>query len=449
MNTLVSGIKYAKATACKDLDLCEMLEGLREGRWKDDVEKVRAAYRKGGREAAGPLKERMKGILFSGRFSCRNAASLISHSGLIVADFDDLDKLPGDGLKRVRNGLHKSPNLFALFLSVTGSGLKALFRVSDVPKLHKASFKAVARHCHELTGVKIDESGSDVCRNCFVSYDPNLFVNLKAVALALQESPETPGLYRVVESRSNGVAESPSSGEAEKPRNPETEDVLPSSPPPETTPATGNPAPLTPAETGEGIAKHRLVPTGKHQTNRLLFRLARLGRSFAASRERALTNEDLRVLFDAWHGAAQRLNPEFVWRTKSEYWLEFLGIYPVARFPIETEPLPLAWKLANEEPLPPGAEQFQDDPKTQRLLALCYQLAKMNCEGPGVFFLGCRPAAALLDYSQTHAATLLRGFVAAGFLELITKGERRGNKLLGGKVENVASRYRWRGTGLP
>jgi hypothetical protein len=42
---------------------------------------------------------------------------------------------------------------------------------------HMASFHAVERHVYELTGIKIDQACKDVSRLCFVSYDPELWMN--------------------------------------------------------------------------------------------------------------------------------------------------------------------------------------------------------------------------------------------------------------------------------
>jgi hypothetical protein len=62
--------------------------------------------------------------------------------------------------------------------------LKVVFRVSADASKHAGSFRAVQKHVLELTGVQIDESGKDVSRLCFMSYDPQIYVNENARELA-------------------------------------------------------------------------------------------------------------------------------------------------------------------------------------------------------------------------------------------------------------------------
>ncbi len=128
------------------------------------------------KEAVAPLKKALPGVTWSGRFSYRASGKLLQHSGLFCADLD----LLGKKLIRVRRQLEKSPHLFALFLSPTVYGLKAVFRVPDDASQHAGSFRAVAAHIFKLTGIRIDESGKDVSRLCFLSHDPEIYVNEKA-----------------------------------------------------------------------------------------------------------------------------------------------------------------------------------------------------------------------------------------------------------------------------
>ena len=46
------------------------------------------------------------------------------------------------------------------------------------------------QHVKELTGIQIDESGKDVARLCFMSYDPELYHNPNATELVPLPQPE-------------------------------------------------------------------------------------------------------------------------------------------------------------------------------------------------------------------------------------------------------------------
>jgi hypothetical protein len=73
--------------------------------------------------------------------------------------------------------------LWALFVSPTGDGLKAVFRVPADPAKHKENIRAVEKYVRDLTGLRIDEACSDVARLCFMSHDPDAYLNEKAVEL--------------------------------------------------------------------------------------------------------------------------------------------------------------------------------------------------------------------------------------------------------------------------
>ncbi|MBM3734100.1 MAG: DUF3631 domain-containing protein, partial [Acidimicrobiia bacterium] len=68
--------------------------------------------------------------------------------------------------------------------SPTGNGLKAVFCVPADAARHAASFAAVAAHVRNLCAVEIDHACRDVARLCFVSYDPDAFLNRDAAELA-------------------------------------------------------------------------------------------------------------------------------------------------------------------------------------------------------------------------------------------------------------------------
>jgi len=116
-------------------------------------------------------------VTWSGRFSQRTSEKLIEHSGYLCADLDSLGKRLPEIHEKLRNSLH----VLAVFLSPSGDGLKAVFRVPADATKHQGSFRAIEKHIKELTGVQIDKSGKDVSRLCFVSSAPDLYVNENAI----------------------------------------------------------------------------------------------------------------------------------------------------------------------------------------------------------------------------------------------------------------------------
>ena len=141
------------------------------------------------------LKEALPAVTWSGEFSSLKkpvADKLIRHSGLFCADLDHL----GDRLNDVRVALLESEHLWSIFLSPSGDGLKAIFRVPKATALqHKRClFPAVRAHVLALTGEEIDGACCEVGRLCFLSFDLDASVNDDAmelpVDLTIPEEPE-------------------------------------------------------------------------------------------------------------------------------------------------------------------------------------------------------------------------------------------------------------------
>ncbi len=194
----ISMVASASETATRHVQADKIIGAIKEGKWRTDVDQIRRLYtktilrtgdRKAAKLAVDPLKKKLPAILGSGRFSRRANDALIEHSGLICADLDDLhSKQRADA----RAKLITSPYLWALFLSPTGRGLKGIFRVPADAQRHLGSFRSIKRHVLELTGVQIDEACKDVARLCFVSYDPDAYLNLNAQEIEPLSEREKP-----------------------------------------------------------------------------------------------------------------------------------------------------------------------------------------------------------------------------------------------------------------
>jgi hypothetical protein len=179
-------VKCALATQPRDVDPESILRAIKTGKWEKPIREIRHLYRvtllkigkdqKAAKLAVDSLKKNLPGLLWSGRFARRANDALIEHSGLLGTDFDSL----GSKLAEVREKLLNSPHLWALFLSPTGDGLKAIFRVLADASKHLGSFLAVERHVLDITGVQVDQACKDVARLCFVSYDPEAYFNPNA-----------------------------------------------------------------------------------------------------------------------------------------------------------------------------------------------------------------------------------------------------------------------------
>ena len=160
------------------------------------------------------------------------------------------------------------------------------------------------------------------------------------------------------------------------------------------------------------------LPTKRQENNKLLFLLAR-GVKALEAQEGKVTGKQLQNVFDQWHArATDFLRPG---QTKEEYFVEFLNAYQRAKFPLGGKAIAQAWKLAQEQPLPSEALQFEN-PRLRLLVAFCRQLQILNGSEP--FFLSCRVCQGVLEQeSHTTAAKWLQALCAMRIIKEIEKGK--------------------------
>jgi VirE N-terminal domain len=171
-------LMVAKPTAV--LTATDFLGDVRTGRWRTEVEAIRMANETRGKEAANVLKVMLPVVKPSGEFNGLAAPSLTRHSGLLCLDFDEV--IAPDELARL---VSRDPHVFACFKSPRGNGLKVFVPVAATNATdHSRCWTAAHQHFEPMTRgmAKLDHATKNVASNCFVSYDPDLYVADGAVA---------------------------------------------------------------------------------------------------------------------------------------------------------------------------------------------------------------------------------------------------------------------------
>ena len=190
MNPTLSRLANATDTNCTDTTLAAVFAEITGPKHQALIEKIRATYadtlpsgRKAAKESIGTLKRGLPAVMFSGQFSARRAAGLVAHSGLIVADLDEL----GPDLEHVAQLAKDDPHAVACFRSPSGDGLKIVYRCD--PSDHAAAFRSMDAHVVSRYSIAPDPSGKDVSRLCFLSHDPDVVANDFAVPLPAVAAP--------------------------------------------------------------------------------------------------------------------------------------------------------------------------------------------------------------------------------------------------------------------
>ena len=152
----------------------EVFDRIRRGNNRHLIEQIRAEKNKVQRDF---LKKKLFWICFSGKFSKRNNESLIEHSGFICLDFDGI---PDKEIPFWRNKIQSNPHTYACFISPSGNGLKAIWKipVCKTNDEHNLRFDAIS---DTFTDCRyFDRNVKGWSRVCFESYDPAIYVNKNA-----------------------------------------------------------------------------------------------------------------------------------------------------------------------------------------------------------------------------------------------------------------------------
>lgn len=155
---------------------------------------------KEAKKAVSSLKKQLPAVQWSGVFSARGDKNVVSYSGLLCADLDHLD---GATIARTLEALTLDEHCYTTFISPTGTGIKAVFRVSPVAEDHPRNYEAVKHHVFENYALEVDTSCYNMERLCFLS---NGIEHLNEKSIPLELLPELPKV--------NGTHKAPRSSSA-------------------------------------------------------------------------------------------------------------------------------------------------------------------------------------------------------------------------------------------
>lgn len=154
----------------KDIELSSFLEGVRTGQWQDIVLQVRATSDK---EQRNTKKKTAPLVTVSGSFSARKDDAIRAHSGFIAIDIDNIDNT-----EETKKLIASDSYIYAAFTSISGNGLCLIMRIDG--SRHIDAFNGIASYLYNEYQLIVDQSGKNVSRARFVSYDPWIIINTKA-----------------------------------------------------------------------------------------------------------------------------------------------------------------------------------------------------------------------------------------------------------------------------
>lgn len=128
-------------------------------------------------------------VAFNGLFMDGNLTNngIILYSEFTALDFDNFSTQ--QGMMDTYSRLVATPCVYAVFITPSGNGLKAIIRHDNQdPKMHFNLYLQLLRKFHIDEGTN-DSSGNDLRRLSYLVYDPNIYINRDAVPYHFEFDP--------------------------------------------------------------------------------------------------------------------------------------------------------------------------------------------------------------------------------------------------------------------
>jgi len=156
-------------TSRQHYDVKKVLSGIQSGRWSDKIHQLRQASEK---DIRSRIKQGLVSVCFSGTFESRFDNKLLQHSGLVILDFDH-----AQNVQVLKEKLKADKYTYSCFISPSGDGLKVLFKIPANKQDHSEHYLGIVEYCKRQGYPELDTTSKNLSRVCFVSYDPELFIN--------------------------------------------------------------------------------------------------------------------------------------------------------------------------------------------------------------------------------------------------------------------------------
>ena len=168
----------------------EYLEKIMNGEWEMKITQLRKLYsiyhKTHNKKPYTKEKNKLPVLAFSGVFIQKflNSNSYLKeYTQYIILDIDQDDnpfiKSEKD-VKDLKEKLKKENFIYSVFISPSGYGLKLIVKGNQKQEHHNLFFQELERYFKEKHKINLCNSGSNINRFCFVSYDPDIYINLKA-----------------------------------------------------------------------------------------------------------------------------------------------------------------------------------------------------------------------------------------------------------------------------
>lgn len=169
----------------EDRNLIEILKDIKSNKYESEIKSIRYAIHSEKLDQADKLKSGLLAFTASGTFGKqRKSEFLASYSQIINLDFDHI---PLQEIENLVDKINSCKFTLASFISPSGEGIKIFIKVNTNAEDHSIAYNQVANHYKEISGYDFDPKCKDITRLCFVSCDPDLFLNENATIFEVQK----------------------------------------------------------------------------------------------------------------------------------------------------------------------------------------------------------------------------------------------------------------------
>ena len=167
------------------VEIQKVLKEIKKESWKKQITEIRNHIYNGDSKKADYIKKTLPAFTVSATYKeNRKKENIESYTNLLHLDYDKLDNV-----KEVKAKIISIPNTYAAFISPSGNGIKVLVKSNNNETTHLYAFNALKEYYDEIIGIGSDKSVKDVLRLCFVSSDPDLYLNEDAEVFETQSYP--------------------------------------------------------------------------------------------------------------------------------------------------------------------------------------------------------------------------------------------------------------------
>jgi len=152
-----------------------IVKAIQTGIYRPQITAIRAANNEADKEKKDKLKKQLLGFTVSGYFEGgRTLDSLMAYLPYIILD---IDYLSIEDLNMLVGKVQMVSYTHVSFISPSGNGYKIIVQVDTSEENHVTAYNQVADYYEKELDIKIDRSGKDITRLCFMSWDEDIYYN--------------------------------------------------------------------------------------------------------------------------------------------------------------------------------------------------------------------------------------------------------------------------------